>query len=106
MLMRWKEELVPYRQALLSCSAISTVLIISTHTCRTTRVSIIFTYHHPTTLHTGPCVILIGPVDGVRHCEPEPKYLMNHMDWFIMDTLALRGEDMIAVYGRKQRKKK
>merc|ERR1719250_220310 len=51
--------------------------------------------------YKGPCVILIGPVDGVRHCEPEPKYLMNQSLWFMMDTLALRGEDMIAVYGRK-----
>ena len=23
----------------------------------------------------GSCVILIGPVDGARHCDPEPGYL-------------------------------
>ena len=24
---------------------------------------------------SGFCVILIGPKDGQRHCEPEPRYL-------------------------------
>jgi len=24
---------------------------------------------------TGRCVVLIGPVDGLRHCDPEPRYL-------------------------------
>ena len=50
----------------------------------------------------GPCVILIGPVDGERHCEPEPKYLMDHKDWFIIETMCLRGQDEVAVYGRRQ----
>ena len=25
--------------------------------------------------YKGPCVILVGPVDGARHCDPEPAYL-------------------------------
>ena len=29
-------------------------------------------YFHPS---PGFCVILIGPKDGQRHCEPEPRYL-------------------------------
>ena len=24
---------------------------------------------------SGICVILIGPIDGARHCDPEPGYL-------------------------------
>lgn len=52
--------------------------------------------------YQGPCVILIGPVDGERHCEPEPKYLLEHKDWFLMDSMCLRGEDEIAVYVRRE----
>ena len=25
--------------------------------------------------YAGDCVVLIGPVDGKRHCAPEPSYL-------------------------------
>ena len=51
----------------------------------------------------GPCVILIGPVDGERHCEPEPGYLMDHEDWVIKDKMSIRGEDEIAVYTRRSK---
>ena len=49
----------------------------------------------------GSCVILIGPIDGERHCEPEPGYLMGHKDWVIMGTMSIRGEDEISVYTRR-----
>jgi len=52
----------------------------------------------------GSCVILIGPIDGARHCEPEPAYLEELEDsgWTLHDSLDLRAEDQIAVYRRKQ----
>ena len=46
--------------------------------------------------------MLIGPVDGDRHCEPEPKYLIEDKDWFLMDTMCLRGQDEIVVYVRRE----
>eukprot|EP00090_Calanus_glacialis_P008468 TRINITY_DN16819_c0_g1_i4.p1 TRINITY_DN16819_c0_g1~~TRINITY_DN16819_c0_g1_i4.p1 ORF type:complete len:206 (+),score=46.43 TRINITY_DN16819_c0_g1_i4:94-711(+) len=51
--------------------------------------------------YKGSCVILIGPIDGERHCEPEPGYLMGHKDWVIMGTMSIRGEDEISVYTRR-----
>ena len=29
----------------------------------------------------GACVILIGPVDGLRHCDPEPRYVPD--TWYL-----------------------
>ena len=52
---------------------------------------------------TGPCVILIGPVDGLRHCEPEPDYLENSDEWEIMEKISLSGEDAIAVYTKQNK---
>merc|ERR1719228_762155 len=51
----------------------------------------------------GPCVILIGPVDGERHCEPEPGYLTDHEDWVLRDKMDIWGEDEIAVYTRRRK---
>ncbi len=27
--------------------------------------------------YSGDCVLLVGPIDGQRHCAPEPKYLQT-----------------------------
>merc|ERR1711892_987741 len=51
--------------------------------------------------YKGSCVIIIGPIDGQRHCEPEPRYLMNNDDWRFSDSFNLSGEDEIAVYVRR-----
>jgi len=41
-------------------------------------------------------------VDGERHCDPEPKYLLDHKDWLLMNKMSLRGEDEIAIYKRRE----
>ena len=33
-------------------------------------------FHKYLEQYQGKCVILIGPIDGKRHCDPEPDYLM------------------------------
>ena len=48
-------------------------------------------------------MILIGPVDGLRHCEPEPDYLENSDEWEIMEKISLSGEDAIAVYTKQNK---
>ena len=64
----------------------------------------IYSRYNEYLLLAGTCVILIGPIDGERHCEPEPKYLMDHKDWFLMNKMSIRGEDEIAVYTRREQK--
>jgi len=51
--------------------------------------------------YKGPCVILVGPVDGARHCDPEPAYLEDHPDWEMQNSYSLKEEDKISVYSRK-----
>ena len=53
---------------------------------------------------SGNVVILIGPVDGQRHCDPEPYFLRDFNDsrWRLTATHDIRGEgrDHVAVYLR------
>ena len=60
-------------------------------------------------------MILIGPIDGARHCDPEPDYLQvrslqvkifaqklqSHEDWELLNSFSLKEEDQISVYRRK-----
>lgn len=56
--------------------------------------------------YRGSCVILIGPENnnGGRHCEPEPLYLeeQNSPNWRLISKFRLDGDDLIAVYQRKE----
>lgn len=52
--------------------------------------------------YTGKCVILIGPIDGNRHCDPEPRFLEEHPDWRLQSSYNLHDEDEIAVYARRR----
>jgi len=50
---------------------------------------------------TGKCVILIGPIDGSRHCDPEPSYLENFsQEWKVKSRLSIQGGDEIVIYQR------
>ena len=55
--------------------------------------------------YSGKCVILIGPVDGSRHCDPEPDYLMNHPNWERKSFHDIRNEnrDHVVIYTRRSR---
>jgi len=50
----------------------------------------------------GSALVLIGPIDGKRHCDPEPKSLTGSNEWLLIDEHDVRGEgeDCIAVYKR------
>ena len=54
--------------------------------------------------YAGNCVILIGPIDGRRHCDPEPFYLQETKSetWKIMAVHDIRnaGQDNVVVYER------
>jgi len=51
--------------------------------------------------YTGECVILIGPIDGKRHCEPGPDYLEKFAEfWFVKARMEISGGDEICVYQR------
>ena len=56
--------------------------------------------------YTGNCVILIGPIDGKRHCEPAPRYLreVENTPWVLFDQHNIRNasEDLICIYKRKE----
>jgi len=52
--------------------------------------------------YSGKCVILIGPIDGNRHCDPEPRFLEGHPDWRLQASYNLHEEDEIAVYARRR----
>lgn len=64
------------------------------------------TYFHEYLDHyKGHCVILVGPVDNKRHCDPEPDYLAkfdNGTKWRLVSEHDIRneGEDLVAVYSR------
>ena len=50
---------------------------------------------------SGSCIILIGPVDGKRHCEPDPMYFQQFKtQWKLVDSHDIRGagEDLICIY--------
>jgi len=59
--------------------------------------------------YEGKCIILIGPVDGKRHCDPEPYYLHTTADdelrrqWDLVAYHDIKGEgeDLIAIYIRR-----
>eukprot|EP00096_Caligus_rogercresseyi_P013311 TRINITY_DN5986_c0_g2_i1.p1 TRINITY_DN5986_c0_g2~~TRINITY_DN5986_c0_g2_i1.p1 ORF type:complete len:207 (+),score=37.16 TRINITY_DN5986_c0_g2_i1:432-1052(+) len=54
--------------------------------------------------YSGPLIILIGPVDGFRHCDPEPGYLRTFPSWRSVSVKNIvNGEerDQIAIYVRK-----
>ena len=55
--------------------------------------------------YQGQIVILIGPVDGLRHCEPEPHFLgQKHSDtWTLLEKHNIRNafEDLVCIYKRK-----
>ena len=51
----------------------------------------------------GPCVILIGPVAGERHCDPQPRYLVDNLQWKLVDNLVVRGDDEVAIYHRQEK---
>ena len=76
-------------------------------------------FHQYLQQYRGQCVILIGPIDGARHCDPEPDYLQvlqiflvkensflkeklqGHADWDLYSSFSLKEEDAISVYRRK-----
>ena len=43
-------------------------------------------FHKYLDQYKGPCVILVGPVDGARHCDPEPAYLEVNTDYRLKFT--------------------
>lgn len=54
--------------------------------------------------YTGSCVILIGPIDGSRHCDPEPRYLESWESgryWRVQASMELQGGDEIVIYTRR-----
>jgi len=58
-------------------------------------------FHKYLDQYQGICVILIGPIDGARHCDPEPDYLQDHPEWALQNRLSLKEEDAISVYRRR-----
>jgi len=52
--------------------------------------------------YQGKCVILIGPINGNHHCDPEPGFLEDHPDWRLQASYDLHGEDAIAIYARRR----
>ena len=62
-------------------------------------------FHQYLDHYTGPCIILIGPIDNERHCEPEPDYLSKFeggQKWRITASHDIRfaGQDLVTVYTR------
>jgi len=59
-------------------------------------------FHRYLDNYSGSCVILIGPIDGQRHCEPEPRYLEEECSdkWRLHDSFHMTGDDEIAIYTR------
>merc|ERR1719193_865786 len=56
-------------------------------------------FHQYLTNYSGPCVILIGPVDGKRHCDPEPGYLESFpTQWTVQSRMVISGGDEIVIY--------
>merc|ERR1712110_576878 len=83
MLMKWKKKtcIVPKNSALMFCYFNNIEL-----------------FHKYLDQYKGPCVILVGPVDGARHCDPEPAYLEDISDWELQNNYSLKEEDQISVY--------
>ena len=57
-------------------------------------------FHQYLDTYKGNCIILIGPVDGKRHCEPDPHYLKNISGWSLIDEHNIRNafEDLVCIY--------
>ena len=57
-------------------------------------------FHQYLEHYGGKCVILIGPVDGERHCEPDPHYLKKIPGWKLLDQHNIRNafEDLVCIY--------
>lgn len=62
-------------------------------------------FHEYLEAFEGDCVVLIGPVDGEKHCDPEPGYLEKNLGhvWKLLAVHDIRNEgtDLVAVYVRK-----
>ena len=56
-------------------------------------------------VYPGDCVVLVGPVDGRRHCDPEPFDLEGSSNWEVRSWHDIReaGQDVVAVYVRKKK---
>ena len=104
MLMKWRERHVWFLKTLPLCFATLTVLNFFTDILTTIKVtSLICFLHHTLIFSAGPCVILIGPVAGERHCDPQPRYLVDHHQWKLVDNLVVRGDDEVAIYHRQEK---
>ncbi len=60
-------------------------------------------FHQYLDSYDGPCVILVGPVDNARHCDPEPDYLEKcSTEWRAHATHNIRQEnqDKVVIYTR------
>ena len=57
-------------------------------------------FHQYLNSYDGNCIILIGPVDGHRHCEPDPHYLKQISGWTLLDQHNIRNafEDLVCIY--------
>jgi len=53
--------------------------------------------------YAGSCIILIGPRDNERHCEPAPRYLEEQCSdiWRLHASFPMTGGDEIAIYVRR-----
>jgi hypothetical protein len=64
------------------------------------------TYFHEYLEHyEGHCIILIGPIDDKRHCDPEPDYLSKFAagkQWRLIASHDIRqqGQDLVTIYSR------
>jgi len=61
-------------------------------------------FHQYLDNYNGNCIILIGPVDNHRHCDPEPDYLENFKEWSVFASHTIREEhqDRVVIYKRAQ----
>lgn len=62
-------------------------------------------FHEYLEAYDGDCVVLIGPIDGEKHCDPEPGYLEKNLGhvWRLQAVHDIRdeGTDLIAIYVRR-----
>lgn len=86
-----------------SCSATSTTMTTSTNISVNTKVSETMSCVLLSLMFLGKCCILIGPIDGARHCDPEPDYLMDSKDWTLLNSYSLKEEDKISIYIRAEK---
>ncbi|TRY71052.1 hypothetical protein TCAL_12312 [Tigriopus californicus] len=62
-------------------------------------------FHQYLKHYRGSCLILIGPIDGRRHCAPEPFDLPHgtESEWALLDSHEIKANnrDVIAIYQRR-----